>query len=124
VRRDVLEPGADVRPQVELVGTPVRGQRRVEGVGDQLRFAGAFGVLDRLVGQLRGPRGVSAIRPAARQRRRHPRPGTIVEGVDEHVVELGREPTGLGAEDVPRCRVENRLGPRRQLVVRRAHTSG
>ena len=72
VRGRVVEPDRPVPTPGELVRSPVRGQRRIERVGDEQRVVQAVREVERLERERPGPDRLLGVGPAARQRRREP----------------------------------------------------
>ena len=116
VRGRVREFAGQVDPDLELVGPPVRGQRRVERVGQHLRVAGGLGVPDRRDREGRGAAAFAGVRPAPGQGRPEQGPLDVgrggVVGLEEH----GGDAARLGAEDVGTGEVERFLRARADLA--------
>jgi len=92
------------------------GERGVEAVGEQRRYAGALGAVDRFVGEPGGSGRLPGVRPATSQCGSQASPCFVVDRADEYVVQLGRESAWHGPEEVDRCRAEHGSGPPVQVV--------
>ena len=69
VRGRLFQPVGEAEAVGELVGTPVDGELRVQGVGEQRRVAEPFGVGLCLVGEPGCALGLPGVRPGPGQRR-------------------------------------------------------
>ncbi|MGI8815958.1 MAG: hypothetical protein ACR2G2_11970 [Pseudonocardia sp.] len=95
----------------------MRGERRVEAVGEQLRLVHALGADQRFVGELHRAGGLAGVGPAAGERSRETCPVRVVGGTDQHVVQLRRQLARLGAEHVHRRRAQHRARPPGEVVL-------
>ena len=97
---DLIQPGRQSDPNVQLVRSPVAGQGGIQTVGQQLGLVGTFGVGDGLVGERPGPSGVAGVGPAPSEGRAQPGPVGVVDGPSKQIVQLGRHFARIGAVDV------------------------
>ena len=73
---DVAEPHRPVTPQGQVVGSPVRGERGIEGVGEQHGIVLLVGQMQRLDRERSGSARFVRVGPAPGQRCREPRAET------------------------------------------------